>query len=658
MLGDLSSDGDWRTTVESSPLGLVAQTDLPRMVQTLNERLQVMRWDIAVFVTDLPYRDNARPVVAMLSPSERIALLSLPSLGLFRIPRRVRDTVLGAFGELLLAEPGRSSLPGRVQYAGQRRNFVLSGARGRLRLLAGMVRANRPWLLFTGLSRALVGVFATAAFGLVSSDVWQVSLHLGTARDAAFTFASITAVVAWLIIDHELWERPSGEIARQQATLFNLATVVTLYLDIACLFAALFLLVTLTAAFLLTPETLPPVIGHHPDAGYYLSLGWFIASRDSGRRAGRRTGGRPGGQPGRLRGASAAGAASGHRLARHRLTLCRAGRADEVALLRLVLVDESNRYGSLARGGGHSLDGPAPDVACCEDARKRGFQHQRSASERRPEIHVGRRLGIGSGKDESSRIQSDHILEPLCVRSGSDEDEEGACFQLAAAAADVVLDDQRTQNAFPQGLAYLGVGQHFHLRVAYHLIHQVARHVLGEVAASDNQVHLWHKACEEEGPLPSGVAPADHGDRVHTAQIRFVEGGGVVDAGAFQTVDARDLEPAVPHSRGQDDRAGLGLRTVREGDGVVAVASFEGSGLGGHADPCAKFVCLEDRAFDEFIARYPGREAQIVLDARRGACLASGGHRVDSDRDQAVGRTVRRRRARPGPHRSPGDRIR
>ncbi|MEV6653150.1 hypothetical protein [Streptomyces sp. NPDC051219] len=278
LLGDVSPDVRWTVRVESSPLGVVAQTDLPRMVQALKERLQDKTWDTAVFVTDLPYRDHARPVVAMLSPSERIALLSLPSLGLFRVPRRVRDAVLGIIGELLPVESGRTSLPGRVQDTGQRRHYVLPGAWGRLRLLGGMVRANRPWLLFTGLSRALAGVFATAAFGIISSDVWEVSLHLGPARDTVLTFASITALVAWLIIDHELWEQPSSEVARQRAALYNLATVVTLYIGIACLYAALYVLVLVTAVFVLTPDSLRPVIGHEPNAAYYLSLAWFITS--------------------------------------------------------------------------------------------------------------------------------------------------------------------------------------------------------------------------------------------------------------------------------------------------------------------------------------------------------------------------------------------
>lgn len=277
-LRDVAPDVDWRMTVESSPLGVVEQIDLPHMMQELTERLRGRTWDIAMFLTDLPYRDRARPVVAMLSPPDRIGLLSLPSLGLFRVPHRVRDALLGVIGALFPEAPGRTVVPGRIQQAGQRQHYVLPGAWGRLRLLAGMVRANRPWLLFTGLSRALAGVFATAAFGLISNDVWQVSRHLEVVRDVALTLVSITALVAWLVIDHELWERPDGEIARQRAVLYNMATVITLYIGIACLYAVLFVLVALTAVFLLTPDVLSPVIGHRPGVGYYLSLAWFITS--------------------------------------------------------------------------------------------------------------------------------------------------------------------------------------------------------------------------------------------------------------------------------------------------------------------------------------------------------------------------------------------
>ncbi|MEU4493278.1 hypothetical protein AB0F96_07395 [Streptomyces sp. NPDC023998] len=40
-------------------------------------------------MTDLPYRDNTRPVIAMISPPEHIALLSLPMPGLVRVAHRL-----------------------------------------------------------------------------------------------------------------------------------------------------------------------------------------------------------------------------------------------------------------------------------------------------------------------------------------------------------------------------------------------------------------------------------------------------------------------------------------------------------------------------------------------------------------------------------------
>ncbi|MCX4420268.1 hypothetical protein [Streptomyces mirabilis] len=58
-----------------------------------------------------------------------------------------------------------------------------------------MVRVNQPWLLITGLSRALAGVFATAAFGLIRSDIWQVTLYTGPLRDPVFTLLSIRTPV-------------------------------------------------------------------------------------------------------------------------------------------------------------------------------------------------------------------------------------------------------------------------------------------------------------------------------------------------------------------------------------------------------------------------------------------------------------------------------
>lgn len=91
-------------------------------------------------MTDLPYLDCIRPVIAMIGPPEHIALLSLPMLSLMRAahpadgsgPRRDRSADLAVRHYPATRE---------IQYTSEAPHV-----RGRLRLLGGMVRVNRPWL--------------------------------------------------------------------------------------------------------------------------------------------------------------------------------------------------------------------------------------------------------------------------------------------------------------------------------------------------------------------------------------------------------------------------------------------------------------------------------------------------------------------------------
>lgn len=83
--------------------------------------------------------------------------------------------------------------------------FVASTIRGRLRLVAGMVRANRPWRLMLGLSSALAAALATSAFGLTQNTIWQLADALDLWRLALAALGSIASPVVWLIADHELW---------------------------------------------------------------------------------------------------------------------------------------------------------------------------------------------------------------------------------------------------------------------------------------------------------------------------------------------------------------------------------------------------------------------------------------------------------------------
>ena len=74
---------------------------------------------------------------------------------------------------------------GRIRYSA-------AVIRGNLRLLAGMVRTNRPWRLMTHMSKALAFVAGTAAVTVANSSMWQISDALGWPRRILLMVVAIT----------------------------------------------------------------------------------------------------------------------------------------------------------------------------------------------------------------------------------------------------------------------------------------------------------------------------------------------------------------------------------------------------------------------------------------------------------------------------------
>jgi hypothetical protein len=274
----------WRVDRISNPLAGDEQVSVTLMADVVGSRLPGPGWDLAICLTDLPRRSGHRPVVAELSSTARVALVSLPALGTLRLYPRVRAAVVHLVTELLAAEGARRARPRRTPLGLPERSgdeatvFLLPWPRGQLRLLAGMVRANRPWRLFLGLSKALAGVFAAAAFALLNSSVWQLAPALGPVRQTVLAVLSVVVLGTWLIADHELWERPATPAARERARLYNAATVVTLALGVMCLYATLAVLLTGTVALTLDAGVLGAALGHPPGWPDYAAIVWMTTS--------------------------------------------------------------------------------------------------------------------------------------------------------------------------------------------------------------------------------------------------------------------------------------------------------------------------------------------------------------------------------------------
>ncbi|MEU1466537.1 hypothetical protein ABZ467_39415, partial [Streptomyces sp. NPDC005727] len=138
--------------------------DLSTLTRRIMDRGSGGNWDIVVALTDLPLHSHGRKLVVDLSHEHGLALLSLPPLGGFRLQKRalraVEEAVLSlAAPRATGAEGPAGSQPLRGPFTGRLApihpgqigeeeiadlRYVVSGPRGYLRVLLGMVRANRP----------------------------------------------------------------------------------------------------------------------------------------------------------------------------------------------------------------------------------------------------------------------------------------------------------------------------------------------------------------------------------------------------------------------------------------------------------------------------------------------------------------------------------
>jgi uncharacterized membrane protein len=270
--------------------------DLTELVDAARTRLLDEDWDLAICVTDLPLRLGRRPLVTHASPTHSVALVSLPALGIRRVTTRLLDEIVEAVSLLIGDSPSEAP---EDQSAGRRARvqrrlvelateaddsdaggvaFTAQVISGNLRLLMGMVRANRPWHLVGRLSRALLGALAAASFALVSSDVWRIAADLDDLRLAVLATGSVAVAVITLITAHELWERADDRRVREQVILFNLVTLITVTFGIMALYLVVLIASLAVAAILIDPSVFESAVRHPVGLQEYMRLALLTSS--------------------------------------------------------------------------------------------------------------------------------------------------------------------------------------------------------------------------------------------------------------------------------------------------------------------------------------------------------------------------------------------
>jgi hypothetical protein len=264
------------------------------LLDDVASRREQQGWNVAICLTDLPLHTRRVPIVVRTSARRQVAVVSLPALGLRQL-NAVRAMVPDLVEELLRGlpedgeEPEREPLRQLVgavaaihRVLGQDDDgeigLVASRIRGGLRLVIGMVRANRPGRALLGLSKLLVGAFGTAAFALTSNTIWQIGDALSPMRLAVIMVLGVGSLIVWLIVAHDLWEKPGNGTPRELARLFNLGTALTLCLATAVSYAVLFAGTAAAALLLIRPSVLAVSVTGRIGLPEYLTLAWIVSS--------------------------------------------------------------------------------------------------------------------------------------------------------------------------------------------------------------------------------------------------------------------------------------------------------------------------------------------------------------------------------------------
>ena len=247
---------------------------------------------------------------------------------------------------------------------------------------------------------------------------------------------------------------------------------------------------------------------------------------------------------------------------------------------------------------------------------------------------------FAAGQQEAVVVLGHLAVEPLGAGVGADEDEEAADVEVAALSGARLFDHQPGQGSVAVDLADLGVEQHLDVLDRLDLLDQVVRHRGAEVAAAEQQEDPFGGAGEEDRRLAGRVAAADHRHRPAPAHPRLDQRRRVEDAGAVQPRAAVDRQLAVGGAGGEDDGARRQFVAAVEGDDVAAVFVAQAEGALGDRGAQAEPARLRDRPLGQLGAGDAGREAEVVLDPRRGARLAAERGRVDHHRREPLGRRV------------------
>ncbi|MDO5368602.1 hypothetical protein [Kocuria sp.] len=287
---DSSESVEWRVDVSRETFPLTAENEIP-LLRHAPDLKRDHEWDYIVYLTDLPRSLNNNSLVCEVDATGGTALVSLPAFGAVRIKSKTRRVLTKLVRSMQMDTSGRSrTMPSpqrfghrkwrRIQHENDRNNYdiVLAGVMSRPRLLAGMVRCNRPLGLLPALSSSVAAGVATGAFGIFYASIWNMSDALSSPRMAMISVVVITAFSIWLIGHNGLWNPLKGAHNQIRSGLDNVATMITVGVGVAAMYLVIWAILLAVALAVVDAEYLAGDVGHSVNFVNYLDIAWLASA--------------------------------------------------------------------------------------------------------------------------------------------------------------------------------------------------------------------------------------------------------------------------------------------------------------------------------------------------------------------------------------------
>ncbi|MCI2774256.1 5,10-methylene-tetrahydrofolate dehydrogenase [Staphylococcus petrasii] len=294
---------DWKIDLVVDPLTGFAESveEIFKKTQDYHDERQ---WDYVVAITDLPMFYQQHVLALDINKKNGAAIFSYPAFGWRPVKNRFKNAIVGIINEVHRSEEQHEEydndnsvkhlMSKQFPFSKIKKTEIyleetetkhiryLSNSRsaGMMRLVSGMTFANNPLNMMASLSNIVAIAFTTGAFGLIFTTMWQMSMEFSMWRLFGISVIAVLGMLIWIMLSHDLWEPVKQSKNKRITWLYNLTTVMTLFIAIIIYYIILYLLFLIAEIVLLPANFLGQQVGLKGPAGIdlYLSIPWFAAS--------------------------------------------------------------------------------------------------------------------------------------------------------------------------------------------------------------------------------------------------------------------------------------------------------------------------------------------------------------------------------------------